>query len=103
MVFIWIISLHGIFQSPRLEHDELSKSHLLYLHYKGPYEKINYLFSQMKSETTAVFKISKHFVVFFDNPNTTLAAECRAAVGVIVNIGEASKVRQFLDNNGSYK
>ena len=56
----------------------------------------------MLEESNQVFKVSKHFAIFYDDPKTQKGSECRVTYGIMVNEGELSKVSQFRQDHPRY-
>ena len=57
----------------------------------------------MLEESDKVFKLSKHFAIFYDDPKIQKASECRVTYGIMVNEGEISKINQFRQDHPKYR
>lgn len=88
LVVLYSIWKFGLLQKFSMETGRLMACEILYLPYKGDYEKMGPLFEEVTSNTRTIFKFSNNFGFYFDDPATTATENCRAIVGIIVNEGE---------------
>lgn len=65
---------------------------ILYLSRTGNYDGSEAFHHEVKTTTGKVFKISKYIGIYYDDPLKTDPAKCRSIIGVIVNVGEQSKI-----------
>ena len=100
LVILAILYLYGLLSPVTLYYHKLLNPHLLYYSFKGLESEIGGQFDKITKDSEGHFKISDGFGIYLSPPEEPV---WKCVLGMLVNPGEESKVRGFMEAHPEYK
>ena len=100
LLIAYLMRKFSVFDAIEFEKDIFPEQTVIYLNHRTHYSKMSTIFNKIVLDINGRFMISNCFGIYYDNPKQVSDEyHCRVTIGIMINVGELSKIPTFLQEH----